>query len=151
MDEVGKDPGSEDLTLDAESLCRLLARLDASTLPDLPAVFPGNGPQMQPLFRGPNAELVLVRWAPGQATPVGTLGLSTMAVRPVDGELELLSFALHGGGPKLVGIETIGPGQIAGIPASAVHALRARAPALSLHLCSPPVLARQEIDVASWF
>jgi len=139
------------LGLDAASLCRLLARLDTNGLPDVAPVFPSNGPQVLPLFRGLNAELLLVRWEGGQATPVRTLGPSTVAVRPVSGELEVLSFSTGHGEPRLEGVDTVGPGQIAGIPHGAVHALRARGPALTLHLCAPPVLERRELEDVSWF
>ncbi|MBS2029413.1 MAG: hypothetical protein JST54_16040 [Deltaproteobacteria bacterium] len=154
---MGDDPREESyappvpLGLDAASLCRLLARLDTSNLPEVDAVFPSNGPQVLPLFRGLNAELLLVRWEGGQSTPVRTLGPSTLAVRPVSGELEVISFSAAQGSPRLEGIDTVGPGQIAGIPNGAVHALRARGPALTLHLCAPPVFERKDLDVASWF
>jgi len=144
MDPVSSQEG---VALEAEQLCELLARLDVTTLPELPAVFPGNGPHVQPIFRGPNAELVAVHWTRGQRTPVGTLGLSTMAIRPLLGELELLSFTTdEQSEPQLCGVQTIGPMQLAGIPCGALHALRAHGDVVTLHLCSPPVVWREQFD-----
>ena len=148
MDQASQEPAGLPLALEAEQLCELLARLDVTTLPELPAVFPGNGPHVQPIFRGPNAELVAVHWSRGHSTPIGTLGSSTMAIRPIAGELELLSFtSSEGGKPELVGVQTIGPMQLAGIPSGALHALRARGEVVTLHLCSPPVVWREQLEV----
>lgn len=150
MDPVVNAP-LEGVQLDAEALCHLLARLDAGSLPALPPVFGGTGPHIQPLFRGPNAELLVVRWLPGDKLPISNLADTAMAIRPLDGQVELLSFAQvsHAKEPQLVQIETIGPGQLAGIPAGAVHAVRAHATATTLHLCAPPIVARQTF-VVDW-
>lgn len=143
MDTPNAEAMFADVALDAPSLCRLLARLDVTALPEVGSVFPSNGPQVLPLFRGANAELLLIRWARGQATAVGTLGDASMAVRPVVGELELLSFSDRDAGvPQLVSVEQVGVGQLAGVPGGAVHAIRARTDAVTLHLCAPPVIWR---------
>lgn len=149
MDPLGT-PSLERVSLDAETLCHLLARLDAGTLPALPPIFGGTGPQVHPLFRGANAELLMVRWSPGQQLPICALGDSSVAIRPLDGQVELLSFAASEAGDtaQLVQVETIGPGQLAGIPAGAVHAMRAHQAALTLHLCAPPVLLREQFQAA---
>jgi len=150
MDTPNLESMRDDAALDAPSLCRLLAHLDVSALPEVGAVFPSNGPQVLPLFRGANAELLLVHWAPGQATAVGTLGDASMAVRPVSGELELLSFSGRDAeAPQLVSVEQVGVGQLAGVPGGAVHALRARTAAITLHLCAPPVIWRDTFGAAT--
>jgi hypothetical protein len=136
--------------LDAKALCSLLLQLDARALPETPALFPGAGPQVTPLFRGLGAELLLVRWCAGQTTGVQELGDSEVAVRPLEGSLRLQTYRPVGRKlAELLHMTHVGPEQLIGVPRGSVHELIAVTPGLSLHLCSPPVVVRTRYEVVT--
>ena len=145
--ELEDRPGAP---LDADALCTLLLRLDEALLPQGQVLFQGLGPSVTPLFRGLGAELLLVRWRAGQHTPVEELGDSALAIRPLSGGLELQSYVPVGRRvAELRASLSIRPGQLAGVPRGAVHALVAVEASVSLHLCSPPVVVRTRFQPLS--
>lgn len=140
---------AEGVALDAERLAEILARLDVGSIPQAALLFPANGPQVQPLFRGIAAELLLVRWQAGQSTPVVSLGDSAMAIRPLEGELWVATYHQRGRqGAELGELTAVGPNKVAGVPQGSLHALHAEGPCLSLHLCAPPVVWRGHVESA---
>lgn len=139
----------ESVALDAERLAEILARLDVGSIPEAALVFPANGPQVQPLFRGVSAELLLVRWKAGQSTPVVSLGDSAMAIRSLEGELWVATYRQRGPqGAELGEMMAVGPHEVACVPQGSLHALHAEGPCVSLHLCAPPVVWRGHVELA---
>lgn len=100
------------------------------------------------LFRGAESEVMLARWRAGRACAPHDHGGATGRVVILAGRFEEQTFCERAGMLEVTRRRVLGPGQVAHVDSSLIHAMRALNGGLTLHFYWPAIGSMRVFDLA---